>query len=231
MYHYIGKPEDPDDRPYYISTKEFEKQMEFLKKRGYQTIGLIDLVKHLYKGNAVQRRSVVITFDDGHISFAQEAFPIISRCGFTATMFLITSRIGTRNRLDWPEIYYMQSCGFSFQSHSVTHPILTKIQLDEAKQEIAKSKNYIEDKLGQRVDFFAYRGGHFNDNIKRLVKSSGYVAAVCSKYGYNTATTDPYELKRISIRNNDDILKFGAKLYGRNPKNRLYNLISHYLLR
>jgi peptidoglycan/xylan/chitin deacetylase (PgdA/CDA1 family) len=231
MYHYIGVPQDPKDRPYYVSAKQFAKHIEFINRRGFQTIGLSDLVEHLYHSKPIDQRSVIITFDDGHISFAEKAFPILSYHRCKATMFLITSRIGERNYMDWPEIYDMQNHGISFQSHSLTHAILTKIKLDNAKKEISTSKKILEDKLAQKVDFFAYRGGHFNTALKGIVKASGYAAAVCSKHGYNTSLTDRYELKRVPVRSNDNIFRFGAKIYGRNLQNRLYMRIAHYLLR
>jgi hypothetical protein len=64
------------------------------------------------------------------------------------------------------------------------------------------------------VKYFCYRGGHFDNRIKDLVRAAGYAAAVCSKAGLNTATTDILALNRIGIRGSDNIQQFARKIRG-----------------
>lgn len=231
MYHYLGDPNAPEDFPYWVAVDEFQKQMKFLQTRGFQTINLQQLADHIFEKKTIPRRSVVLTFDDGQLSFYEYAYPVLKMHGFTATMFLITSRIGQENYMDWKQIVEMQRDGFSFESHSLTHPILTKIDSAQAKKEISYSKEMLEKKLTTPIRFFAYRGGHYNDQIKEYVKQAGYHAAVCSRYGYNNNESDRYALYRIPVRRSDTLLSFSAKSYGLNPQRKISRIAARYLLR
>ncbi len=59
MYHYIGDPADPEDAPYWVSTQEFERQMAFLRNRGFHGISLQQLCDHLFHGASIPRRSII----------------------------------------------------------------------------------------------------------------------------------------------------------------------------
>lgn len=231
MYHYLGDPVDPDDFPYWVTLENFKKQMDFLKNRRFHTISLQKMIDHFDKKEPTRPRSVVLTFDDGHISFYEHAFPVLKMLGFTATMFLIISKIGQKNYMDWEQIVEMQRNGFSFESHSITHPIITEINPEQAKEEISCSKEILEKNLESPIRFFAYRGGHFNDQIKNMVASSGYVAAVCSKGGYNDEKSDRFALFRIPIRRSDSLPKFSAKVFKMDPQRPGSRFVARHLYR
>ena len=90
----------------------------------------------------------------------------------------------------------------SFQSHTLTHPILTHCTSIKSKNEIAESKNQLQLMIGKDINGFAYPAGYYNDEVIDQVKSAGYQYAFTTDHGYNNNKTDIYNLKRISI--NDD---------------------------
>ena len=101
--------------------------------------------------------------------------------------------------LRWQEVRSMQAAGISFGSHSVTHPILSRVTAVEAEREIVESKRRIEECLGVEVRTFAYpngRPGDFDETTKRLLQNAGYTCAVTTTPGMNTPGQDPFELKR-----------------------------------
>ena len=49
--------------------------------------------------------------------------------------------------------------GKELGGHTVTHPILAKLEAREAQAEIARGKQQIEDIVGAPVDVFAYPNG------------------------------------------------------------------------
>ncbi|RRJ82533.1 polysaccharide deacetylase family protein [Aestuariirhabdus litorea] len=229
MYHFIGDPEDPADSPYFVSSEKFDEQMKRLKKRGFKSISLGHLFNHLYRDEALPDKSVVITFDDGHLSFYEKAMPVLEKYDLTATNFIITERAGKKNFMTWEQINRAKLKGFSIESHSVTHRVLTKINRSEVVNEALVSKKTIEKKLNSDVRFFCYRGGHYNEEIKSIVESCGYDASVCSRYGVNNSSTDRYELKRVPIRGTDDLGIFLAKIHGYDWQRLHGRLFAKYL--
>jgi len=101
--------------------------------------------------------------------------------------------------LTWDEVGDMQQGGISFGSHSVTHPILSRLSIDEARIEICESKRIIEERLGVRVRSFAYPSGRkidFNEKIKDILREAGYSCALTMIFGANEIGQDLFEFRR-----------------------------------
>lgn len=93
-YHRVN-----DDRdPFYPATptRLFEQEMCFLA-RHYRVVSLAELLDHL--DNDSPKPVVSITFDDGYQDNYQNAFPILQRYGLSATIFLTTGSIDSRQSL------------------------------------------------------------------------------------------------------------------------------------
>jgi peptidoglycan/xylan/chitin deacetylase (PgdA/CDA1 family) len=71
-----------------------ERNFTYLKKH-YRIIGLSDYLKAVRLGAKLPKKSVVITFDDGHVSNYQ-MLPAIQRLQIPVTIFLCSSIVGTR---------------------------------------------------------------------------------------------------------------------------------------
>lgn len=101
--------------------------------------------------------------------------------------------------LTWDRIRVMHENGISFGSHTVTHPILSRVSTERLKQEIYASKRAIEQHLGTSVKSFAYPVGRkedFDDTVKDLVKDAGYSCALTTIFGTNEKGQDRFELRR-----------------------------------
>jgi len=107
--------------------------------------------------------------------------------------------------LSWDQIYEMNNNPLiTIESHSLTHPRLTEVALEEARREIVESKVNIESKLGEKITSFCYPDGFFNEEIIDLVKEAGYSSALAvitsgilndlNKIGDNV-----FELRRIHL--------------------------------
>jgi peptidoglycan/xylan/chitin deacetylase (PgdA/CDA1 family) len=109
--------------------------------------------------------------------------------------------------LSWDEVREMNNHGITFGAHTVNHPILTNIPLEQAKWEIVQSKRDIKEKLGKEVTTFSYPNGNFNPEIAQFVKESGFTCAVSALPSKLISPNDsPYELSRIRV--GDDFNKF-----------------------
>lgn len=61
--------------------------------------------------------------------------------------------------------------------HSLTHRRLTELSFEEAKGEIAGSREFIADVTGVPPSMFAFVGGAYNEALVRATKEAGFVGA------------------------------------------------------
>jgi peptidoglycan/xylan/chitin deacetylase (PgdA/CDA1 family) len=91
----------------------------------------------------------------------------------------------------------MSENGIEFGAHTVSHPRLTKIPLEKAREEIEESKREIEEKLGKQVKCFSYPYGDYNAEIIEIVKEAGFTCAVAPHSFPISKWTNFYKLGRI----------------------------------
>lgn len=190
-----------------FSPKVFRRGMARLHEKGYQTINLSETINFLRQGKPFPERSLVITFDDGYQTVYNEAFPILQRYRMSVTVFLTVGERRTtstrslpslkgRPMLSWDNIREMHQWGVMFGAHTLTHPDLTRLPLDQTGSEITHSKSIIEDALGSPVTSFAYPYGRHNNRIRELVRQH-FLCGCSDKFGLVTARSDLYSLERI----------------------------------
>ncbi len=230
MYHSISSCDESGVHPYFrtgTSPEVFAEQMRFLRKNGYSVIGLDKISDFLTTDEQAPKKDVVITFDDGYRDFHTNAFPVLDKYGFTATMFLPTSFIGDDRLkfngmecLTWSEVRELHTHGINFGSHTVTHPKLKLLTPTEVEDEIARSKETIEDKLGTPATSFSYpfafpeEDKPLIDNLRRILKKCGYRNGVTTMIGTTSQMNAKYFMKRLPVNSSDDINLFKAKLEG-----------------
>lgn len=74
---------------------------------------------------------------------------------------------------------------FEIGAHTMTHPRLTKVSLEEARKEIVYSKKYLEKLIGKEIKSFCYPGGDYNKEIRDLVEEAGFkYARTVSRYNF-----------------------------------------------
>lgn len=116
----------------------------------------------------------------------------------------------------WDQVRAMAAVGIECGAHTVNHPILSRLNLEDAQREIADSKARIEAVLGRPVRHFAYPNGEaedFGSHHEALVAQSGFDAACSTIYGLNDQDTDRYALRRIDARD-ESLARFAARLAG-----------------
>lgn len=108
-----------------------------------------------------------------------------------------------RVMLNWEDAREMQQSGLvTIASHTLTHPILTRIDREKARDEIARSKSIIEQRLGAPVILFAYPNGtvvDYDDEIIGMLKAAGYSAACTTTAGSAFEAADLYRLPRVDV--------------------------------
>ena len=183
-----------------ITPQEFDEQMSYLHNNGYHTISPDQLMDYIQENKPLPENPILITFDDGYQDAYTEAYPILKKYDFTATVFLITDYVGNSNRyLTWEQVKEMHDGGITFGSHTLSHVSLSKISNEEAEFQLLKSKEAIEWRLKKPVKYFAHPGGFYKQATSELLKQTGYRAAFTVNLGRVNKDSDVYALKRIPI--------------------------------
>lgn len=191
-----------------VLPKDFEAQMEYLQKNNYHTITPDELYESLAGTGSLPENPVLITFDDGYLDNYKNAYPILKKYGFKATIFVVTSFMGTqKNYLNWEQARELELNGISIESHTVSHKSMTELNDDQLRAELVDSKKSIEDHLGKRVDYIAYPTGTYNLHIAELVREAGYKAAFTIKYGNVDKASNLYALERVPVFHTEDTFK------------------------
>lgn len=233
MYHSISRDIEQEVHPYYrvVTTPEvFAQQMAFLSDEGYQVIGLEAAAKRLRDRSGAEDlpyKPVVITFDDGFLDFYTNAFPVLSKYGFTASVFLPSSFINAGDKtimgrpfLSWAQVRELIDAGIAFGSHTVSHNYLIIMKQGEIEEELRISKEAIEEKTGQPVRTFSYpyafpeHNRDFVTFMKDTLQKLGYVCAVSTSIGTAGAQRDAFFLRRIPVNVHDDAALLKAKMLG-----------------
>jgi len=214
-YHSIGSEIEPDET---VTPEEFEKQLQYIKDN-YKVISLEDAVEYLQTDIKKLADSIVITFDDGYSDNYHNAYPLLKKHSFPATIFLISDLINDKGGkyLSQSQIHEMMDNNISFGSHTISHRILTGLRNEEIIREIRDSKDILESQLGQKINSFAYPVGtraDFDDAIVEIVKTHNYTYACSNVYGMNDENSDTFALKRIGIETTDCFFLFKQKLDG-----------------
>ena len=184
IYHSIAEFKGHGSKELYVAPEEFEKQMLYLREHGFTPLTF----EQWQKMDQVAK-PIFLTFDDGYKNNLT-AFAIFQKLkteGFTpkGTFFVISDFIGRSNRLSEADLKKLAASGIiSVQSHTATHPDLTKV--DNLEYELKSSKEAIERITGKPVIALSYPYGIFNKKI---------IAETKKYYEFGIATTPEYYVK------------------------------------
>ncbi len=198
----------------------FRSHMDYLSQHEYRVSRLDEIVEHIIHGRQLKNKALAITFDDGYEDHFLNAYPILKRYGFPATIFLTVKYIdgywesekaegGRIKALSKDQILEMKKGGLiRFGSHGYSHRNLLCINEEEKVFEIRDSKSYLEDLLGEEVPFISYPFGAVNERVKNVARESGYKAG----FSIWNRKSDIYSIRRIPLHTRDDLMRLKFKV-------------------
>jgi peptidoglycan/xylan/chitin deacetylase (PgdA/CDA1 family) len=194
-----------------IAPEVFKHQMDVLSDQGYGGISLGDLLDG-WEGNApLPARPVVITFDDGFGNVLEHAAPVLTALGFRATIFVVTGHCGGSS--DWAnqpstvprlpilshsELRRLPPEVFEIGGHGLTHAPLTRVGLEQARQEMVDSKRKLEDAISLPVTVFAYPYGLHDRKSLELARVH-YRGACTTRLRPARPSDDRWALPRVDM--------------------------------
>jgi peptidoglycan/xylan/chitin deacetylase (PgdA/CDA1 family) len=227
MYHSISCTVNSRFRQFTVSPASFAEQMAYLHQHAYTPMTITQYVRARSQAEVeLPERPIVLTFDDGFADFFTDAFPVLKRYGFVATLYIATAFVngtshwlqhmgeGTRRMLTWKQLGEISMSNVECGAHSHSHRQLDILPLSIAQDEIVQSKRRLEDHLGREVSSFAYPFGSHTASLRRLIRDAGYTSACAVKYALSSENTDPFALARLMVRADTDIATLSTLLSG-----------------
>lgn len=150
----------PEDIPYAISESTFAEHLALLKNK-----------------------SVLITFDDGDAGWFYSALPLLNKFEKKAIFFVTPELIGTPGYCSWKQLRALVMAGHKIGTHGLTHRFLPDLTEQECLNELVKSKEILEDRLGAEINTLSFPGGRFGRREIRLAKRAGYTFCFTSEPG------------------------------------------------
>ena len=228
-YHQIN---DQDHNALTVPVAEFEREMAYLKADGYTSITPEQLSDHLKYGQPLPEKPVLITFDDGYRDNYVNAFPILQKYGFTASIFLVSDFMDRfDNYLTWEQVQEMSEAGINMESHTLSHVELAGLPHDELYKQLMGGKLATEWKTLKFVKYMAYPCGSMDEASMTAVKACGYEGGFTVRYDLVHSWDDVYEMPRVPIFGNvqGSFLRFKLRLHGAPLFGRLERLRAQLL--
>jgi peptidoglycan/xylan/chitin deacetylase (PgdA/CDA1 family) len=224
MYHRIASDAPDELARYRISPERFERQLAYLRRHGYAGILLDEWIDALARSDGrLPGRLVAITFDDAYRDFLTEAWPLLKKYCFRATVFVPTDHVGGRAEWDstfgrpapllsWDEIRALAAEGVAFGAHGGSHDYLGRLDLRAIVAEGQRSRARLEQELGRPVTTMSYPFGDHDERVRLAMSFCGFRCAVTTEPGPSRLGDKAMALPRQEVRGDEDFEAFIAKL-------------------
>ena len=238
MYHHISKSPEQWGK-HVIAPETFEGDLQYLADNGYTTVTTADLIAYVDEGQALPEKPVMITFDDGQLSFLEYALPLLERYNMQAVAAIVGAyadqytETPDRNvsyaHMTWEDLKTLADSGrVEIASHTYNMHNLDegrkgcRINSGESgsayketfRTDLLQNQELIAGAIGQRPLAFAYPFGFFCAEAREELEQQGYRVVFTCTEQVNQLTGDPgelMELGRFNRPNNVDRASFFAR--------------------
>ena len=136
-----------------------------------QSSYLLDKDAELYKAyfEKKNRKVVALTFDDGpNPATTNQALDTLSKYGIKATFFVLGKNVSGNEEI----LKRMKADGHVIGNHSWSHPVLSKLSLDDAKKQITDTEDALTKVLGSSSKLMRPPYGAITDDIRNSLDLS-----------------------------------------------------------
>ena len=214
MLHRVveNRSDIPKQRELEVTLDWLEQKILEYQKKGYTFVS-IDNINHLSPFTSHLSLFVCITFDDGYRDNYTLAYPLLKQHGIPFTVYVTTSFIDNQQPMWW---YPNEQLGLSSDelkqldadplctigAHTVSHPKLDTLTREQQYQEIAESKQALEDILGHEVRHFSFPHGAYNEETLDICHELGFQTVVKAWGEALRHGEDRWLLPRVNMKEN-----------------------------
>lgn len=221
MYHNVV----PDgSKGLTISVKNLESQLAYLSEKGYGALHFRDLGRF---GNSMQRKKIIITFDDAYFNQMQYAVPLLKKYKMKATFFVPLAFLGetdswNTSKLDIMSVDQLKSLDpkiVELGFHSFFHHKYTELSNAEIEADTRRCMEFVSENELEFSPVVAYPYGKFPKEKVRKKVFQKILLQNGIKFGARIGNRinsfpfkKPYEIERIDVKGEWSLLKFRQKI-------------------
>lgn len=197
-----------------ISAELFEKQLNYLKEKGFNTISMSQLRDYLFFEKKLPDNPLVITIDDGYESNYTIAYPILKKNNIPANINIVVSSRGKKpgnyQHLSWEQTKEMLDSGLieigshTYNLHNEDIKLKETDNTDKYYQRVYDdfqlSRKLMIQNLEQEPFIFCFPYGSYNEFSQSAALSLGFDIQLSVDYGVVTKNSNPLALERINVR-------------------------------
>lgn len=105
--------------------------------------------------------------------------------------------------MNWDMIREMRAGGMHFGAHTVNHPVLARLPIEQQRWEIVESRRRIEQEIGEKVNVFSYPVGGAEtctEETRQCLRDEGFQWAFRYGIGYRrNPFEDPMQIPRLAV--------------------------------
>lgn len=233
MYHHILKEKSKQGK-FVISPEEFEADLSYLKNNGYTAITAEDLIRYHEDGNPLPDKPVMLTFDDGYLSYLEYAVPLLEQYDMKAVVSIVGSYTDTYTNtedrcvsyahLNWDDVSKLSSSdhteiqNHTYDMHKISGgrngcAIMKGEDTAHYKQifteDVKKMRDLIYQNTGKHADCFTYPFGFLCGESEEEIKKMGFQMSLSCAEGINQISreTSLFKLKRFNREHNRSVEK------------------------
>lgn len=226
MYHQVSSTET---NALCVSIKQLDKQLDYIQRKGYNIISFDDLKRYEDQGQALPKKPVIISFDDGYKNNLNLACPLLEKYRFPAIFFLTTAFLGKTNTwdkgaepiMDISDLHTLSAIkGMHIGLHSHNHINYERSSLEDVERDLGTCMEILEKNAIPFCPVLAYPYGKYplknkqkRADMDAILKKSGirYALRIGSKIN-RLPITSPYTMTRTNIRGDESFFTFTIKL-------------------
>ena len=169
-----------------LTPQHFDQLISIARELGFESIDYDELVAWRDGSAGLPERPIMFDFDHPLSSIRHVIHPVLANYGYTGNLFINTGFMDPTTRwsapesgeplyMTWDEIKELVDFGWHIGAHTVSHPNLSKLALDDPdgkliRAELVECDETIEEHLGTRPKDFAFTGTSWSSIAEREVK-------------------------------------------------------------
>lgn len=210
LHRVVEQRSDGDNRELEITPEFLKRTIENYRQQGHRFVSIDEACEIISKGYT-SHPFICLTFDDGYQDNYDIAYPILKQLEVPFAIYVTTGFIDNRIPMWW---YPNKQLGIGLEvlkildadplctigAHTVSHPRLDTLSLEEQQREIMQSRQELETLLGHPIVHFSYPHGAYNDETISIVRENGFHTALMAWGGTIRRGDNQLLLHRIELK-------------------------------